>query len=199
MYKRQLKHLLRYLRGTLSLVTVLRPQIQLALGSSRHINAFADSDWAGCQKTRKSTSGTVIQTLGCTVIALSRTQQTLALSSGEAELYAVGTSILESLCIRNFVLETGFAKTCPILVHTDSSAAKSMATRFGTTRRTRHIDLRFLYLQHFVKPGTIRIVKIPGDQHTSDVLTKYVTADTLRRHLDKLGLACAKEHWDGVD
>ena len=155
---------------------------------------FTDSDWAGCQKTRNSTSGTVIQILGCTVVALPRTQQTLALSSGEAELYAIGTSILESLHIRNFVLETGVAKTCPILVHTDSSAAKSMATRCGTTRRTRHIDLRFLYLQHLAKPGTIRIVKIPGDQNTSDVLTKYATADTLRRHLEKFGLACAHEY-----
>ena len=195
----KLKHLLRYLRGTLSLVTVLRAHLQFALGSSLDINAFADSDWAGCQKTRKSTSGTVIQILGCTVVALSRTQQTLALSSGEAELYAVGASILESLHTRNFVLEAGFAKTCPILVHTDSSAAKSMATRFGTTRRTRHIDLRLLYLQHLVNSGTIRIIKIPGDQNTSEVLTKYVTADTLRRHLEKLGLAGAKEHWDGVD
>ena len=137
--------------------------------------------------------------MGCTVAALSRTQQTLALSSGEAALYAIGTSIRESLHIRNFVLETGFAKTCPILVHTDSSAAKSMATRFGTTRRTRHIDLRLLYLQHLVKSGTIRIAKIPGAQNTSDVLTKYVTADTLRRHLEKLGLADAHEHWHGVD
>ena len=134
---------------------MVRPQSQLARGSSLDINAFTDSDWAGCQKTRTSTSGTVIQILGCTVIALSRTHQTLALSSGEAELYAVGTSILESLHLRNFVLYTGFAKTCPILVHADSSAAKSMATRFGTTRRTRHIDLRFLYLQHLVKSGTI--------------------------------------------
>ena len=97
-------------------------------------------------EARKRASGTVIQILGCTGVALSRTQQTLALSSGEAELYALGTSILESLHLRNFVFETGFAKTCPILVHTDSPAAKSMATRFGTTRRTRHIDLRFLLL-----------------------------------------------------
>ena len=71
-----------------------------------------------------------------------------------------------------------------------------MATRFGTTRRTRHIDLRFLYLQHLVNSGTIRIVKIPGDQNTSDVLTKHVTADTLRRHLEKLGLAYAHEYGD---
>ena len=43
----KLKHLRRYLRGTLSRVTVSRPQIQFALGSSLDINAFADSDWAG--------------------------------------------------------------------------------------------------------------------------------------------------------
>ena len=70
-----------------------------------------------------------------------------------------------------------------------------MATRFGTTRRARHIDLRFLYLQHLAKSGVIRVLKIPGDQHTADVLTKYVTADTLRRHLEKLGLEDGTEHW----
>ena len=138
--------------------------------------------------------GTVIQILGCTVIALSRTRQTLALSSGEAELYAIGASILESLHSRSFVLETGFAKTCPILVHTDSSAAKSMATRFGTTRRTRHIDFRFLYLQHLVthrqnsgRPKQfICTYKVRHGRHSSKTLRK-------------LGLACAKEYWDGMD
>ena len=115
-------------------------------------------------------------------------------AQGEAELYAIGTSILEPLHARNFILETGFAKTCPVTVHTDSAAANSMATRFGTTRRTRHIDLRFLYLQHLVKSGAIRALKIPGDQNTADVLTKYVTADTLRIPLEKLGLLEIQEH-----
>ena len=126
--------------------------------------------------------------MGCTLAALSRTQQTLALSSGEAELYAIGASILEPLHLRSFNLETGFTKTWSITVHTDSSAAKSMATRFGTARRTRHIDLRFLYLRHLVKSGIIRILKIPGDQNDADVLTKYVTADTLRRHMESWDL-----------
>ena len=70
-----------------------------------------------------------------------------------------------------------------------------MATRVGTTRRTRHTDLRFLYLQHLVKSGTTRILKIPGDQNTADVLTKYVTAETLRSHLEQLGLEDGAEFW----
>ena len=67
----KLKRLLRYLRGTRSLIAVLRPQIQVALGSSLDINAFTDSDWAGCQKTRKSASGNCHSDLGmhcrCTI------------------------------------------------------------------------------------------------------------------------------------
>ena len=82
--------------------------------------------------------------LGRTLVALSRTQQTLALSAGEAELYAIGASILESLHAKDFMVEAGLAKACHITIHTDSSAAKPTATRFGTTRKTRHIDLRFL-------------------------------------------------------
>ncbi len=129
-----LKHLLRHLRGTMSLVTVLRPQTQYKLGTALDVNAYTDSDWAGCHKTRQSTSGTAVQVLGCTVTAVSRTQQTLALSSGEAELYAIGTSVLESLRLRRFLLETEIAKTCTFTIHTDSTAAKvhGIAARHDT-------------------------------------------------------------------
>ncbi len=90
--------------------------------------------------------------------------------------------------MRSFLMETGLSKACSIIIHTDSTAAKSMASRFGTTRRTRHIDLRFLHLQSLVKLGTIRINKIPGAQNPADILTKYVTAEVLRRHTEHLGL-----------
>ena len=37
-------------------------------------------------RTRKSTSGSTVNVLGCNMISTARTQGTLALSSGEAEL-----------------------------------------------------------------------------------------------------------------
>ena len=185
----KLKHLLRYLKGTHDLVTHLRPAANFSLGGSLDLLAYTDSDWAGCVQTRKSTTGTVIQVLGCTLTALSRTQQTLALSSGEAELYAIGTSILESLHLKHFMLESGLIKHCNITVLTDSSAAKSMATRFGATKRTRHIELRFLYLQHLIRDGIVKLQKVQGTQNIADLLTKYITSDVLQRHLNKLSLA----------
>ena len=58
-----------------------------------------DSDWAGCSKTRKSTSGSTVNVLGCNVVSTARTQGTLALSSGEAELYAIGQGVSEALFV----------------------------------------------------------------------------------------------------
>ena len=54
-----------------------------------HITVYSDSDYAGCRRTRKSTSG------GCAMVGVhcvktwSTTQSIVALSSGEAEYYAL--------------------------------------------------------------------------------------------------------------
>ena len=75
------KHLLRYLIGTKMCVLRLRPSYQLANGNCAvDINVYVDSDWAGCSKTRKSTSGSTVNVLGCNVVSTARTQGTLALS-----------------------------------------------------------------------------------------------------------------------
>ena len=52
------------------------------------ITAFTDSDWAGCKVTRASTSGGVITWGGGLLKSWSKTQGSIALSSGEAEFYA---------------------------------------------------------------------------------------------------------------
>ena len=52
------------------------------------ITVYVDTDWAGCFKTRKPTSrGAIIR--GHLLKHWSSTQQTVALSSGEAELKGI--------------------------------------------------------------------------------------------------------------
>ena len=60
----------------------LSPGIRWKIGiSSLDIVCYVDSDWAGCSKTRKSTSGRTAQILGSDMIHTSRTQATVALST----------------------------------------------------------------------------------------------------------------------
>ena len=58
------------------------------VGCSGH--TYLDSDWAGDPDTRRSTSGVATDLLGVNLQSHFRAQQTIALSSGEAELYVIG-------------------------------------------------------------------------------------------------------------
>ena len=132
--------------------------------------------------------------MGCTLHCISKTQQVLALSSGEAELYAIGTGIAEGLALGNFLVEACLCTKFQLLVYTDSSAGKSIATRLGVSKKTRHIDLRFLYMQQLIKSGIVQLQKVAGTINPADLLTKYVDADTLGRIRDQLGMVHSINH-----
>ena len=185
----KLKHLLRYLSGTRTSVLRLRPNQMLAdWKTTIDVVCYVDSDWAGCSKTRKSTSGSTVQALGCNIVHTSRTQGTVALSSGEAELYAIGQGINEALFVRSLILEAEFSRRVNVIVYTDSTAGKSMASRFGTGKRTKHVELRFLYMQNLIANGMLRLCKVHTKENCADLLTKYAAADVLQSLIAKIGL-----------
>ena len=53
------------------------------------VRAYTDSDWTGDRTTLKSTSGGVVMSGSHMLKSWSSTQQLIALSSSEAELYAL--------------------------------------------------------------------------------------------------------------
>ena len=76
----RLKKLCRYLAG--------RPRMRQRCIDMEDgvIEVFVDADWAGCQKSRTSTSGGRIMAYGMCLKTWSSTQGAIARSSGEAEL-----------------------------------------------------------------------------------------------------------------
>ena len=192
----KLKHLLRYLAGTKTHALVIRPTLQLASTNTvLDLDVYCDSDWAGCSKTRKSTSGVVISLLGTTLYTCSRTQATVALSSGEAELYAIGLGVQEALFVKSLLMESGLAKGVNLTCHTDSTSGKSMATRYGLGKKTKHIELRYLYMQELVNSGALKISKIGTHSNHSDLLTKYLSGEVTQKHTATLGIRDPKGHF----
>ena len=63
-----------------------------------------------------------------------------------------------------------------------------MASRYGTSRKTRHVQLRHLFVQELVTSGMITIRKVLGTLNNADILTKYVNKETLARHVSTFGL-----------
>jgi hypothetical protein len=155
---------------------------------AKHVTAFVDSDWAGCRKSRKSTSGGVLKVGDHVVKTWSSTQATIATSSGEAELHAMYDgatrglgmkTVMEELCLKpDFAL----CRVC-----TDSSAAKSFVSTRGLGRM-RHVEVKLLWLQEMVQKGRLRVGKVHGATNVADVLTKYHSSESLHRILAQHGV-----------
>ena len=193
--EKQLKHVLRYLKGSLQYTTCLQPPrkrvVEQEQASTIEIQAFADSDWAGCTKTCRSTSGPSLCLWGVTRATSSRTQATQALRSAEAELYAMGMAIQDALHLQSLLRElklTQLAKPFELTVYTDSSSGKALASRLGLTRKSKHVQLRLLFMQDLVASGQLKLSKVPSERNPADVLTKYLQASTLHKLLPKLGV-----------
>ena len=132
--QRKLKHVLRYIRGTQHYKFYIRPTVKTS-DITPDVDVYVDSDWAGCATTRKSTSGFVIKFMGAAIHFGSRKQSTIALSSAEAELYAINTGATEALHIRSLLTEVLNKNKVNIRIYTDSSSGKSMATRIGSSKK----------------------------------------------------------------
>ena len=88
------------------------------------MDVFGDSNWAGCKRTRKSTSGGAIKIGSHCIKTWSKTQGFIAKSSAEAELYAAVRATSEALGTQTMLEDMGIKMEAR--VHIDASAAKSI-------------------------------------------------------------------------
>ena len=132
--------------------------------------------------------------LGTCVHYGSRTQATVALSSAESELYAMGTGATESLHIYHFLTETFHSTKITLTLCTDSSAGKSIPTRIGSSKKAKHIDLKYLFIQQLVQANVLQIHKIRTNENRADIFTKHVSLETLLRNLQAVGLLDRQHH-----
>jgi len=140
---------------------------------------FTDSSWGDCDE-QKSTGCYVILLQGGLVDASSFVPNIVTLSSAEAETNAACVATMATMHIRQIVMEllTGNPDaplTVPLL--TDSTAAQSITRNDKDTRRTRHIERRWLYTRKARQNGDISVHHVDGDKHQlADLGTKNVPA-----------------------
>ena len=108
-----------------------------------HITGNSDADWVGDTVTRKTHlahcyADQFLLTSEC------RGQVTVALSSGESEMYALGALSVELIFAQAILKEIGRSLV------TDSSTARAVATKHGASRKMKHIHTRFFFIQDLV-------------------------------------------------
>ena len=108
------------------------------------------------------------------------TQAVIALSSGEAEYYGIVKGSSVGLGIRSVLADLG-CKT-RLVVCTDSSAAKGMASRRGLGK-VRHVEVNQLWVQEKVGNGEIELRKVDGVENLADALTKHLDGEGIAKHM----------------
>lgn len=149
------------------------------------VDACVDSDWAGDKISRKSTTGAILKVGGHAVKTYSRNQKTIALSSGEAELYAIVSGIAEAIGVQSICADYGF--NCKIRCFSDSSAAVGIVKRDGIGK-VRHLQTQFLWVQEMTNNGKATIHKVGTNSNPADLLTKYLDSNTIEQHLQRIHL-----------
>ena len=107
-------------------------------------------------------------------------QVVIALSSGEAEYYAMVKGASIGMGVKGMLADFGISGS--IEIKTDSSAAKGISSR-RALGNVRHIELCELWLQEKVAEGKIAVVKIPGAENNSDCLTKAASRESIILHM----------------
>ena len=160
-----LKRLGRFLEGRRRLV------YKYCWQSVSCVDVYTDTDWAGCVRTRKSTSGGGLVLGQHLVKSWSSTQSEVALSSGEAEYYGAVKASGIGLGFQSLLQD--FGVTLPLRVWTDSTATIGICSRDGLGK-LRHIDTKCLWLQQKVRSGKLEVRKVKGTENPTGVFTKHL-------------------------
>ena len=177
---RKLKRLVRYLCGMPRLVYHYDFQPE-----PKSIQIYVDTDFAGCKETRRSTSGGTVMLGSSCVKHWAKTQTTISLSSGEAELHGICYGASQALGMQSLLRDMGW--DLPIEIFSDATAAIGIARRKGLGK-IRHLDVSDLWIQDKIRTKAISLNKVLGTENMADVLTKYVDRKTMDAALSRMNL-----------
>ncbi|KAJ8764527.1 hypothetical protein K2173_006267 [Erythroxylum novogranatense] len=168
----EVKRLLRYLRGTTSLGLTFTQR------SSIKLQAFSDSDWAGCPDDRRSTGGYLS----------SKKQPTVARSSTESEYKTIGNVTTEIMWLGSLLHEIGFPRALLAQLWCDNIGAVYLTANPIFHGRTKHVELEYHFVREQVKLGRLTVKFISSADQLADGLTKPLGTRLFHRFRDKFRL-----------
>nr|GEU39370.1 integrase, catalytic region, zinc finger, CCHC-type, peptidase aspartic, catalytic [Tanacetum cinerariifolium] len=135
------------------------------------LTAYTDADHAGCQDTRRSTSGSA-HFLGDKLVSWSsKKQKSTAISTIEAEYIAMFGCCAQILCIRSQLTDYGFDFN-KIPLYCDNRSAIALCCNNVQHSRSKHIDIRHHFIREQVEKGVVELYFVMMDYQLTDIFTK---------------------------
>ncbi|GKA41290.1 hypothetical protein Tco_0733883 [Tanacetum coccineum] len=179
------KRVFRYLQRTINMGLWYPKDSVMAL------TAYADADHAGCQDTRRSTSGSA-QFLGDKLVSWSSKKQTsTSISSIEAEYIAMSSCCAQILWMRSQLSDYGFEYN-RIHLYYDNKSAIALCCNNVQHSRSKHIDIRHHFIREQVEKGVVELYFVRTEYQLADIFTKALPRERFEFILPRLGMKCMK-------
>ncbi|CAL9028710.1 unnamed protein product [Prunus brigantina] len=159
------KRIIKYVSGTIDF------GLWYTYDTCVNLVGYSDADWAGCSDDRKSTSEGVFYAGNNLVAWHSKKQNSVSLSTAEAEYVAAGSCCTQLIWMRQMLEDYGLAQSC-FLIYCDNMSAIDISKNPVQHSRTKHIDIRHHFIRDLVEDKILSLEFVPSEKQLADILTK---------------------------
>ena len=177
---RKLGRVLKYLQSTYDLI------LRLEGDQDGKVLWWADASYATHPDMKGQTGGCMTMGKGA-VITASNKQKLVARSSTECELIGVHDVLPSIIWCKNFLEAQGYPLT-EVILHQDnqSSILLERNGRLSSSKRTKHINLRYFYVTDCIKRKELQVRFCPTEEMIADFFTKPLQGQAFYRLRDAI-------------
>ncbi|KAG7583564.1 Reverse transcriptase RNA-dependent DNA polymerase [Arabidopsis suecica] len=189
----EIKHLLRYLQGTVDL------GIFYTNHNKEGLVGFADAGYQSDPHNGKSQTGYVFTHGGTTISWRSMKQTISTTSSNHAEILAIHETSRECVWLRSMTQH--IRSNCgmddekgPTVMYEDNAACiAQLKEGYIKGDRTKHILPKFFFTHDLQKDGEVQVVQVRSSDNSADLFTKALPTSTLRKFTHQIGMRRLKD------
>lgn len=147
-----------------------------------------DADYGGDIDSRKSCAGYIFIQAGGPTAWSAQYQQTVALSTTEAEYMAVSCAAKQILWMYSEMEEVGYPQEKPGILYNDNSGAVALTKNTKHNTCVKHIDIWHHFIRECVENGNISVLHISSADNLADLFTKALRRVAHQRACSSLRL-----------
>jgi hypothetical protein len=165
------KRIIQYLKGSVDLELCLGVE-EDNLKNEIKLVGYSDASWGNDLDTRKSTTGYIFYVSGGVVSWTSKKQNTVALSTTEAEYMALSHTTKEAIWLRGLLRELGYTQNQATTIFEDNQSCINLAKNPVHHARSKHIDIQHHFIREKIISKEIHLEYTPTEEMIADIFTK---------------------------
>ena len=182
-----LKQVLRYVKGTCS------HGLKYDKAGKRELAGYVDSGHNIDEDDGRSTTGHIFYLNDCPISWCSMKQETVALSSCEAEFMAATEAAKQAIWLQELLEEVNEQAYQKTTVYIDNKSAIALTKNPVFHGRSKHIHKRYHFIRECVEKEQIEVLHVPGSEQKADILTKALGRIKFKEMRDLIGVQEVKK------